>query len=363
MGNCNFTKDRSDISPSMFYIAISSDTLKFVCAIGKGGFGKVWRAEHRRNKISFAIKEMDKSRIVLRRSVHSVMNERNILALLHHSFIVNMQSAFQDRKALYLVLDLKPGGDLRYHLTYRMTFTETETKFFISCILLGLQYVHENNIIHRDIKPENIVLDSNGYAHITDFGIARVWHLENKNDTSGTPGYMSPEVICRQNHCKESDFFALGVIMFEFMTGKRPYLGKTRKDIRDDILTKQVQLKSSTLPSKWSACAGDLTNRLLQRKPQSRIGYGGIKEIMQHPWLADVDWEGIMQRLVKAPFVPKIGDNYDQKQVRSGWPIEHEQVDLDLITVQKLFTGYEYEAPREGCSTAISTELHTGRFN
>ena len=100
-------------------------------------------------------------------------------------------------------------------------------------MVAGLEYCHEKNIIHRDIKPQNIVIDDNGYLRITDFGIARVWRPENAQDTSGTPGYMAPEVMCRQNHGVAVDYFALGVIIYEFMMGKRPYVGKTRKEIRD----------------------------------------------------------------------------------------------------------------------------------
>mmetsp|Transcript_19040 Transcript_19040/g.19036 ORF Transcript_19040/g.19036 Transcript_19040/m.19036 type:complete len:197 (-) Transcript_19040:238-828(-) len=195
------------------------------------------------------MKEMLKARIIARRSVQSVMNERRLLAILKHPFIVNMQFAFQDHENLYLAMDLMPGGDLRYHLSKVKRFPEEQTKFFVTCLVIGLEYLHKNNIIHRDIKPENLVLDSKGYVHITDFGIARIWQPENSNETSGTPGYMAPEVLCRQNHSFPVDYFALGVIVFEFMTGKRPYLGKDRKEIRDAIIAKQVQLKQSDVPS------------------------------------------------------------------------------------------------------------------
>mmetsp|Transcript_7085 Transcript_7085/g.6936 ORF Transcript_7085/g.6936 Transcript_7085/m.6936 type:complete len:194 (+) Transcript_7085:172-753(+) len=191
---------------------------------------------------------MLKSRIIAKRSVNSVMNERRLLSILRHPFIVNMQYAFQDRENLYLVMDLMPGGDLRYHLSRVRKFSEEQTKFFVACLVIAFEYLHKNNIIHRDIKPENIVLDEAGYAHLTDFGIARVFQPENSNETSGTPGYMAPEVLCRQNHGFAVDYFALGVLAYEFMTGKRPYLGKDRKEIRDAILARQVQLKRSDIP-------------------------------------------------------------------------------------------------------------------
>ena len=155
-----------------------------------------------------------------------------------------MHYAFQDTDTLYIVMDLLTGGDLRYHLinmkNKRFTQEQTSTfiyntiwfliiEFFIACILLGLEYCHYNNVIHRDIKPENLVLDSKGYVKLTDFGISKIYQKENAFETSGTPGYMAPEVMCSQNHTKAVDYFALGVIGYEFMNGVRPYNGKTRK--------------------------------------------------------------------------------------------------------------------------------------
>jgi protein kinase A len=142
-------------------------------------------------------------------------------------------------------------------------FNEEQTKFFTACIVAGLEYVHINGIIHRDIKPENLVLDSRGYVRITDFGISRIINFDNAKDTSGTPGYMAPEVMCRQNHGIAVDYFALGVIVYEFMTGRRPYIGRSRKDIRDSILAKQVQLKRQDIPEGWSLEAADFCNKLL----------------------------------------------------------------------------------------------------
>jgi protein kinase A len=128
--------------------------------------------------------------------------------------------AFQDRTNLYLIMDLMPGGDLRYQIGKFECFPEHIVKFFLCCIIVGLEYLHGNNIIHRDIKPENLVIDSKGYLRITDLGVARLYSSENYKDTSGTPGYMAPEVINRQNHSFFVDIFALGVIAYECMLGK-----------------------------------------------------------------------------------------------------------------------------------------------
>ena len=147
---------------------------------------------------------------------------------------------------------------------------------------MGLEYVHLNGILHRDIKPENIVMDKEGYLHITDFGVARIWNPENSQDTSGTPGYMAPEVLCRQNHGIAVDYYALGIITYELMLVKRPYNGKNRKDIREQILSRQVLVTPTE--TSWSHEAIDLINLLIQRKPVNRLGLNGSKDVKNHPW-------------------------------------------------------------------------------
>ena len=177
-------------------------------------------------------------------------------------------------------------------------------EFFIACMLLCLEYLHKNAILHRDIKPENLVFDEQGYLRITDLGIARLWNPENSKDTSGTPGYMAPEVMCRQNHGVAVDYFAMGVIAYECMFGKRPYHGKDRKEIRDHILAKQVKIHPQDIPRGWSPQAADLINKLIQRKPANRLGKEGPHIIKEHEWFAGFDWDALLEKRIKAPFTP-----------------------------------------------------------
>eukprot|EP01017_Pseudomicrothorax_dubius_P034528 TRINITY_DN4747_c0_g2_i9.p1 TRINITY_DN4747_c0_g2~~TRINITY_DN4747_c0_g2_i9.p1 ORF type:complete len:292 (+),score=27.91 TRINITY_DN4747_c0_g2_i9:132-1007(+) len=257
MGNCTFKTETTE-APTM----ISRTNFTFHYVIGKGGFGKVWKVESKRGNIMFAMKEMSKAKILAKKSVTSVMNEKQLLSTLRHQFLVNMICSFQDRDNLYLVMDYMTGGDLRFHICRNRRFNETQTKFFIACMIAGLEYMHSNKVIHRDIKPENLVFDSKGYLHITDLGIARALRPENSADTSGTPGYMAPEVMCRQNHSFVADYFAVGVIAFECMYGRRPYVGKTRKEIKDQILSKQVQIRPADILDGWSAEAADFINKV-----------------------------------------------------------------------------------------------------
>ena len=257
---------------------------------------------------------MSKVKIIDNQNIKNIKNERDLLSKLNHPFIVNMHFSFQNSNYLYLVIDLLTGGDLRYHLFHRKSFNEEQSKFFISCVILGLEYCHSNLIIHRDIKPENVILDSYGYAHITDFGIAKMQQPNNSNETSGTPGYMAPEVLFGRNHTTVADYFACGVMCYEFMKGVKPYLGKNRKEIKEKIKEREIKLDKRNLKEGWSLEAADFINQLLQRQANRRLGYkGGINELKKHPWLKNIDWKDLYNGKVTSPFIPVGEENYEYK--------------------------------------------------
>ena len=290
---------------------LTKSSFKFLNIIGRGGFGKVWKVYSKKYKSIYAMKEMSKTKIIDKRSEKSVKAERDLLEKMNHPFIINMHFSFQDNDHLYIAMDFLTGGDLRYQLCLKKRFSEQETKFFIACIILSLEYIHTNNIIHRDLKPENLVLDSKGYVKLTDFGIAKFYVKENKKETSGTPGYMAPEVMCSQNHTIAVDYFALGVIGYEFMNGKRPYLGKNRKEIKSKILTTQAKVKKDMIPKGWGIESADFINRLIQRKPANRLGLRGPTEVKEHTWFKNYDWKNLYLGKLESPFKVKNGDNFD----------------------------------------------------
>ena len=176
-----------------------------------------------------------------------------------------------------------------------------------------MEYIHSQKIIHRDIKPENLVLDENGYVRITDFGIAKSFSNNNAKETSGTPGYMAPEVMKGQNHTFAVDFFALGIMGYEFMLGKRPYNGRSRREIKEQMLSKHVQISLSEIPNGWSEEAADFFNKLLQRKPDIRLGSKGIWELKQHRWMKYFPWDKLINKEIESPFIPEKKDNFDKK--------------------------------------------------
>ena len=347
---CQTNNNQSQTSLSTKNV-LNRNSFKFLYVIGKGGFGKVWKIQSKKTKTIYALKEMSKLKIIDKKSEKSINTEREFLSKLSHPFIVNMHYAFQDKQNLYLVMDILNGGDLRYHISRYRKFSEEQTRFFIANIIYSLQYIHSNNVIHRDIKPENLVLDEKGYVRITDFGIAKENMEDNSSETSGTPGYMAPEVMKARHHSFAVDFFAVGVIGYEFMLGKRPYYGKNRKEIKEQMLAKQALITEDILPHEWSSESMDFINSLLQRKESKRLGYSGgargSEELMKHLWLRYYPWHDLKNKTLLAPFIPDPKDNFDKLYCESIDKISEEtQIRYEEIYVsshfKKAFVNFFY---------------------
>ena len=291
---------------------------------------------------------MSKVKIIDKRSEKSIKTEREFLSKLRHPFIVNMNCAFQDFENLYLVMDLLTGGDLRYHTCKYRRFSEIKTRFFFACIILGLEYIHSNNIIHRDIKPENLVFDDKGYLRITDFGVAKIRKEDNSSETSGTPGYMAPEVLLAINHSFPVDFFALGIMGYEFIYGERPYLGKSRKEIKQQVLRKQAKIDPDDIPDGWGPESIDFINSCLKRKDSKRLGFtGGVNDLKNHVWFKDFDWDALYNKTLRAPFIPPKTGNFDKKycehvEKHTEETLERYQEYRERKNFEKLFEGYTY---------------------
>ena len=291
------------------------------------------------------MKIMSKVKIIKKNSIKNVLNEKHLLCKLHNPFLVNIFFSFQDDDNLYLIMDLLLGGDLRYHLNKQEKFDEYQLRFFISCTILGLDYLHQNKIIHKDIKPENLVFDSKGYLHITDLGISKIYHEDNKKENSGTLDYMAPEVLFNQNHDYSADFFALGVIGYEIIKGERPYKGKNKKELRNDILSRQAKLKEKEQEF-WSKNCIDFINGLLQRNKESRLGYNGISELMEHPWFKNFNWVELENKRMKPFWEPPFEENYyhdyeDEEEIGKETELYYNEI-KNRSEYSKYFEDYSF---------------------
>ena len=311
----------------------------------------MWKVKLKKNGKYYALKEMSKVKIIDKKSEKSIIGERDFLSKLKHPFIINMTCAFQDYENLYLLLDFLSGGDLRYHFNSDHKFTEIEIKFFISCLILSLEYIHSNNIIHRDIKPENLVFDEKGYLHLTDFGVAKIISEEKISDTSGTPGYMAPEVIQGKNHSYPVDFFAIGIIGYELLIGHRPYRGKNRKEIKRLMSSEETEIlitEEDNTDNDWSEQCINFINSCLKLNVEKRLGYhNGLKELKEHNWFDKYDWIKLYNKKHETSFVPKDEKNYDQKHCEGNDKISDSTLErykeyMRRDNYLQIFEGYTF---------------------
>ena len=328
---------------------MSKNSFLFDTVIGLGCFGKVWKVIEKKTKLIYAAKEMSKVKIIDKKSEKSVLFERQVLSHIRNSFIVNLIYSFQDYENLYLVMDYLKGGDLRFHICKNRNITENQTKFFLACLTLGLEFIHSHNLMHRDIKPENLLIDSIGYLRITDFGISSIYkkNKRNANDTSGTPGYMAPEVITGNNHCQVIDYFAMGVIGFEIMMGERPYKGKSRSEIKDQMIMHQAEIKEEDIPIGWSVEASNFFNILLIREPKNRLGFNGINEIKRDEWFSTINFKELYKKKLKSPYKLFTEENFDKnyctyEEKESLITIERYKEIMNSNIYEKMFINYTY---------------------
>ena len=284
---------------------------KLIGVLGKGAFGKVYLVRCKLNNTKYALKCIKKDKVITSRLTEHVIREKEVMEHIRSPFLVSLASSFQDATNLYMLMQVVEGGELFYHLTERSSpFTEDEAKFYAGCVILGLEYLNDKGICWRDLKPENILLDISGYAMLTDFGFAKSIPRGSKSFTvCGTPEYLAPEIVLQSGHTHSVDWWALGVLIFEMVAGKPPFCNEDRVS-----LFKSITNVSYVMPDYFSEELKDLISKLLVRTPSKRLGCssGGSKAVKDHPWFRGFDWNALMTRDMKPPFIPPIQQNHSK---------------------------------------------------
>ncbi|CXJ28669.1 rac-beta serine/threonine protein kinase, putative [Plasmodium berghei] len=289
---------------------IKPDNFNFLKVIGKGSYGKVLLVKHTQSNKLYAMKILKKDNIISQNQFEHTKVEKNILKCVSHPFIVKMYYSFQTSKKLYFILEYCPGGELFFHLSKLTKFTENIARFYISEIIIALQYLHKLNIIYRDLKPENVLLDKNGHIRLTDFGLSKECISDNNSAKSlcGTPEYLSPEIIHQTGHGKSADWWSLGVMLYEMVTGQLPFNGKSR-----DLLFENIKYKKIKISNRLSPEVVDLLKKLLQKNPQKRLGSGitDAEEIKKHPFFKKINWDDVSSKKLSPPFKPALFNKTD----------------------------------------------------
>jgi len=252
----------------------------------------------------FAVKILRKTHLLKKQQISRTRTERKVLSIVDHPFIMKLHFAFQTEDRLFLVLDYCAGGELFFHLSRHKRFSEGWTRFYAAELILALEYLHSKGIIYRDLKPENILLDSAGHVKLGDFGLAKA-HIQHPYEGAksrvGTPEYMAPEVIKKMGHGFTVDYWGLGMVTYEMMTGLPPWYTEDRSKIFKRLLRSPLSFPSNV------ECSPHLMNfiaSLLNRSPHQRLGVRGPNSVKVHAFFRRLDFKLVERRGVQAPIRP-----------------------------------------------------------
>lgn len=322
---------------------LSIDDFDLLKVIGKGSFGKVMQVRKKDTKKIYALKAIRKSYIVSKSEVTHTLAERTVLARIDCPFIVPLKFSFQSQEKLYLVLACINGGELFYHLQREGRFDLSRSRFYAAELLCALDTLHKMDVIYRDLKPENILLDYQGHIALCDFGLCKLnMKDEDKTDTfCGTPEYLAPELLLGQGYSKVVDWWTLGVLLYEMLTGLPPYYDENVPKMYKKILQDPL-----VFPDGFDRDAKDLLIGLLSRDPQRRLGYNGADEIKNHPFFSQLSWKRLLMKGYIPPYKPPVTSatdtsNFDQEFTREK-PIDSVVDEYLSESVQKQFGGWTY---------------------
>ncbi|XP_037948954.1 serine/threonine-protein kinase N isoform X7 [Teleopsis dalmanni] len=298
---------------------LSIENFRMLSVLGRGHFGKVILSQLRQNNQYYAIKALKKGDIISRDEVESLLSEKRIFEVanaMRHPFLVNLFACFQTEQHVCFVMEYAAGGDLMMHI-HTDVFSEPRAVFYAACVVLGLQYLHENKIIYRDLKLDNLLLDTEGYVKIADFGLCKegMGFGDRTGTFCGTPEFLAPEVLTETSYTRAVDWWGLGVLIFEMLVGESPFPGDDEEEVFDSIVNDEVRY-----PRFLSLEAIAIMRRLLRKNPERRLGSSerDAEDVKKQAFFRSIGWDDLLLRRVKPPFVPTINhledvSNFDEE--------------------------------------------------
>lgn len=291
---------------------IRRNDLESIGLLGCGGFGSVTLVQHVDSKETYALKQMSKGHVVKLGMVEAVISERNVQFKCDSPFIVKLHQTFSDRESLYLLLDAALGGELYATYSRRNLWgKETHAKFYASGVVFAFEHLHRQKVIYRDLKPENLLLTDDGRCKLTDMGLAKEV-LKKTYTTCGTPDYLAPEVLRNHGYNRAVDWWALGILVFELMSGHPPFESKSTMDTYKKIV-KGIDAVSFPDAIKGPVGLEDFVRGLCHSTPADRLPmkFAGTGHIKVHPWLKDFDWSAAEKRRMPPPYKPGVSGKTD----------------------------------------------------
>ncbi|KAF8399369.1 hypothetical protein HHK36_015234 [Tetracentron sinense] len=322
--------------------------------IGQGAFGKVFLVRKKDNSGGddgiFAMKVMRKETIIKKNHVDYMKAERDILTKVEHPYIVQLRYSFQTKSKLYLILDFINGGHLFFHLYRQGMFSEDQARVYTAELVSAVSHLHKRGIVHRDLKPENILMDSDGHVMLTDFGLSKeIDESSRSNSMCGTTEYMAPEILLSKGHNKDADWWSVGILLYEMLTGQAPFTHANRQKLQQRIIQEKMKL-----PPYLSSEVHSLLKGLLQKEPSRRLGNGpsGGDEIKNHKWFRSINWKKLETRELQPKFKPDVNGSDCTANFDQCWTaMPPDDSPASTPTAGEHFQGYTYVAPNPWLSS------------
>uniref|UniRef100_A0A8C6ZG72 non-specific serine/threonine protein kinase n=1 Tax=Nothoprocta perdicaria TaxID=30464 RepID=A0A8C6ZG72_NOTPE len=358
--------------------------------ISNGAYGAVYLVRHRETRQRFALKKINKQNLILRNQIQQVFVERDILTFAENPFVVSMFCSFETKRHLCMVMEYVEGGDCATLLKNMGPLPVDMAKMYFAETVLALEYLHNYGIVHRDLKPDNLLITSMGHIKLTDFGLSKIGlmnmttnlyegHIEKDTrefmdkQVCGTPEYIAPEVILIQGYGKPVDWWAMGIILYEFLVGCVPFFGDTPEELFGQVISDEIIWPEGdeALP----ADAQDLITRLLRQCPLERLGTGGAHEVKHHSFFLHLDWNGLLRQ--KAEFIPQLEseddtsyfdtrseryrhlDSEDEETNDEESSVEIGQFSSCSHRFSKVYSSSEYLATHSNLSLSSSERSHS----
>lgn len=283
-----------------------------LAVLGRGHFGKVLLVQFKGTGKYYAIKALKKQEVLSRDEIESLYCEKRILEAvghMRHPFLLSLLACFQTSSHACFVTEFVPGGDLMMHI-HEDVFPEPQARFYLACVVLGLQFLHEKKIIYRDLKLDNLLLDAQGFLKIADFGLCKegIGFGDRTSTFCGTPEFLAPEVLTQEAYTRAVDWWGLGVLLYEMLVGECPFPGDTEEEVFDCIVN-----VDASYPRFLSVQGLEILQKLLQKCPEKRLGAGeqDAEEIKTQPFFRTTDWQALLARAVQPPFAPTLCGSTD----------------------------------------------------
>lgn len=339
---------------------IGLENFNLLRVIGRGSYAKVFQVEYKPTSKIYAMKVIKKEIITDEEDIDWVQTEKHVFEIAsNHPFLVGLHSCFQTPSRLFFVIEFINGGDLMYHMQRQCRLPEDHAKFYAAEICIAMNFLHERQIVYRDLKLDNVLMDLEGHIKLTDYGMCKEG-ISETNLTStfcGTPNYIAPEILRGESYSFSVDWWALGVLMFEMVSGRSPWEGIGSSNNPDqnteDYLFQVILTKPIRYPRSISVKASNILQRFLNKDPTDRLGCSpnsNFADIQNQPFFSSIDWVALEQKRVPPPFRPEETDEFSL--IHFDPTFTNEEVcftpdDPEIIRAidQSEFDGFEYLNP------------------